>query len=513
MKKKLYFSGAVLFLISWISFILVPVTTDIKVFMAGARQAGFLNDGLITGAVLSWELKGIFSRILSCLIFRAVTLFVPFNTYSFEVICKALYSLILIIIILISMLLSFPGEKRKALKAAFVSSLCFMAVHTGCHMQPEMTASLLTLLSFSVYLNAVKTERHKKTKLFIAGLITGSVFFLKSVLILMSVSMTAAVCIFKKEKRLALSLRDLLTTVIGGITALAAGSLLITVINPGEFRDMLDAAFFQDTLISTGINMKRILSAFFYFHVLSLPFIPVAVLGVICLFINIARLFNTGEKASLFFHFILWFMPLLFIVLSNRYFIYHFEAYVFPALIEIYYAVGYAEGKRKKVIGVFSLVLTFWYLTVFSVISPVVFPFIRMDLRACRETEKMLERTGFDREETVLYLDDGTGAYALGNRSYLRYYYPLPLQRLSEDSGLKCQKESLYRALNYTGKYITVYKDWIFKDGKNEDLKKKIADEYEYAGTIYVFTPPHSIRLSDAFTKHIDLYQRKQISP
>ena len=56
MKKKLYFSGAVLFLISWISFILVPVTTDIKVFMAGARQAGFLNDGLITGAVLSWEL-------------------------------------------------------------------------------------------------------------------------------------------------------------------------------------------------------------------------------------------------------------------------------------------------------------------------------------------------------------------------------------------------------------------------------------------------------------------------
>ena len=88
------------FLYAWISFIFTPMAGDIKIFLANAKQAGYISNDLIVGAFQSWELKSVLSRLLMVFLYKVALLFTPFGTYAFECTVKGLYSVLLILFVL-----------------------------------------------------------------------------------------------------------------------------------------------------------------------------------------------------------------------------------------------------------------------------------------------------------------------------------------------------------------------------------------------------------------------------
>lgn len=495
-------ASCVVFVIAWISFVYAPFT-DAKVFMASANQSNYISKNLILGSFKAWELKSVFSRMSMYLIYKITRIFVPFNTVEFEMLSKFIYSIFLILGSFLSMKL--VVVKKKVISCTVVVSSMLMAVYAGCQMQAEMTVTVLILLAFSLYLNAIKTKRHSGCKLIGAGLLIGSVFYFKSVLILLSVTVVAAICIYLLENHIEFSFKRLMIVVAGSLIALGVVAVLILMINPGEFQDMLDASKFQKTLLAGEVELGDILVKFINNHVERVKYSPVVIVGAVCLLINTLRNVCNKKYKQIFFRIAMWMMPMLFIALSNKYFPYHFMVYVFPALIEICYALAHQNYWKHIVIAITIVGTVGWYLSGLSIISEDVKTYIECNNQAYVETEKVLEEINFDKTQEVLYLDDGFGAYCLEAPSYLKYFFPLPLQRLPEDSQLECYVDALKKVHEYEGRYISVYENWFFKGDKYQELKNKIKNEYEYIGSYYGSTP----QISGAVTKKYDLYERK----
>lgn len=143
--------------------------------MASAKQSNYISSNLIIGSFKAWELKSVFSRMLMYLIYKISCVFVTYNSVAFEAMSKFIYSLFIIGCSYISVKLLF--RRQKVILNAIIVSLSFMALHADCQMQVEMTSSMLVLLAFSLYLNAVKYRKNQILKLVISGMLIGSIFF------------------------------------------------------------------------------------------------------------------------------------------------------------------------------------------------------------------------------------------------------------------------------------------------------------------------------------------------
>ena len=498
------------FAVSWGSFVFTPVTGDLKVFLASAHQATYISKNLILGAFRSWELKSVVSRVLMYLIYKTARVFAPYNSYAFEVVSKAIYSLMLLLTVFAAMRLVFDRNRRKTLIGTAVAASLLMGTHTSCHMQVEMTATLFVLLAFALYLDAVRHETRRTLKLLSAGVLIGLVFYLKSVLILLSVSVVAAVCIYALENRIPLSFGRMMVVVAGSFAALAAVGVLILLIYPAEFRDILDASAFQSTAFSTTQSLRSMAETFLDNHLYRPLFIPAMLLGLFCLLGNLYRAVRGKNWALLFFHLAMWSMPALFVLLSNRYFSYHFAAYLFPSLAELYFFAERRSRSGRVILAAAAVMTAAWYIALFSLLSVNVRTYLAMDLQAYEQSSAFLSGIDYDTEAVVLYLDSGYGGYVLGNPSCLKYFFPLPLQRLPEDSTLACHADCLNKAYAFDGRYVSVEEDWFFGAGRYPGLKEKITNEYRHLGTYYVFFPPQTLGTAGIASrmKAIELYER-----
>lgn len=495
------------FLFSWAGFVFTPMTGDIKVFMASANQSNYISKELIIGAFKAWELKSVFSRTLMYLIYKIACLFTSYGTQSFEITSKFVYSLLIIAGSYFSMFFLSGTDRIKTCFYSLITASLFFAMHTCCQMQVEMTVAMTVLMAYALYINATKNETHTLAKLLCSGALIGSAFYYKSILILLSVSVVAAVAIYLTENGQELSVKRMMTVASGSVLLLTVILLLIVIINPAEIQDMINASHFQKTLFDQAFSIKipfRILKP----SLQSLPFIPVVFAGVIALCFNLtvivfySRHSSTDKKMLALFHLVMWAMPMIFVAVSFRFFVYHYATFIFPAMIELYYAFKFCRTMNRKewkfnyaLTGLMTLavLLAGWYTANFSVLSGSFRNYNRENARAYTLTGKELSLIDFDSRETVLYLDDGRGGYCLGNPSYLKYYFPLPLQRLPEDSDLPCHTESLEAVMNYDGKYIALYDTWFFENNTYEEFRNYIYTEYEPVAFYYVFTPPFSL--------------------
>ena len=495
------------FLISWISFIYIPMTGDIKVFLGSARQSSYISSSILIGAFQAWELKSVLSRLLICIIYRISSLFFAYGTLEFEITCKFVYSLIILIGTFITIRLLV--ERKKALFYSVILSTVFFATHTCCQMQVEMTVSVILLISCSLYINSIRTQKRTTLKLIVSGILIGTVFFFKSILILMSISMLATIIMYLFYTGESLSLKRLLIVVFGSLLSLLAIFLLILVINPREIQDIINASAFQSTLFSVHPSIKEILSAFISNHIKNILFIPITILGIVALIINTFLSLRNKEFKLFLCHVILWIMPAIFIMLSNKYFAYHFAVYIYPSVIELYFFIIYKNKVLNCAILILAILTGIWYMFAFSFFSGNFRVYYDLNIEAYEKTEESLIAMSFDSDETVLYLDGGCAGYCLGNKSYLKYYYPLPLQRLPENSELECYRDSLSAVLDYEGKYIALDSSWFFGLQKNQSIKEKIKNEYQIIGTYYMFSPPFSINPDNAHVSEMEIYVKK----
>lgn len=509
-KRNIIFAvGAVLFAFSWIGFVFTPMTGDIKVFLASANQSHYISEDLIVGAFKAWELKSVFSRTLMYLLYKIACLFTSYGTLSFEILCKALYTVMIAALNLLSIKLLAGKDRKKVVIGTMLTSAAFMAMHTGSQMQVEMTTALLILLAYALYINAIETNKFSAAKLLCSGFLIGSTFFFKSALLLLSVTVVAAVCIYLLNHNKKLSIKRMLTVASGSVICLVATFVLILLINPSEIQDMIDASAFQSTLLSVKIPIKDLAVTFLTRHKEYLVFLPVVAVGVASLLINSVYDLKHRKFLTFLFRITMWLMPAVFVLLSNKYFVYHFAAYIFPSLVDIC-----DLGKKKRLLykcllGTSLTLAIAWYTVAFSVVSANFEAYYQCNITAYEKTAAELKTIDFVREENTLYLDAGCGGYCLGNPSHIKYFYPLPLQRLPEDSTLTCHTESLVAAMSFDGKYIAVDKNWFFYSGKYAQLSEKMETQYEYVASYYMFSPPFSYDPNAADINEFKLYEKK----
>ena len=508
----------VFFLYTWISFIFTPLLGDIRHFLAAAKQASYISGDLIVGAFQSWELKSVLSRLLMYFLYKVAVLFTPYGTYAFGCVVKGIYSVLLIFFVFLAVRLVFPKNRSKILWATVAVSTLFMACSTESHLQVEMTGNLLVLLAFALYWNAIRTNRLYLPKLLGAGMLIGLIFWLKSILLLMSVAVVAAVCIFLLEEGRQLSLKRMMIVVAGSLLSLAVIAGLVALINPSEFQEIINAAEYQESFFTPRIMWKKSFNDFIKGYSEKPFFTPVLLLGFVCLITNLVRLFRSRKMGhgdsvpvtqSVFFHLVLWLVPTLFIVISDRYFSYHFFVYLFPAIIEIGDLLLHRSRVRDIVFSAAAVLAAGWYAVFFSLPAPNMQAFIQKDQQVEQETAAFLDSVSFDRSETVLYLDDGGGAYVLGNPSYLKHFFPLPLQRLLETTKKPIRQETLEKVLAYEGKYITLQPYWFYSVNGYPEIREKMEREYTSVGQFAVFSPPHIIFPAEKISvTWLDLYVR-----
>ena len=338
-----------LFCIVAVSFIFEPVTGDVKVFSAAARQSDFLDGNFIQNVYNSWELKGVGSRMTAYILYKIATIFSVFPSIQFEYALSAVYFLLSSVIIFASICLFFPEKKRESKIKHFLWLEIFLfSVQIMCRIQVEMTCTIFLLLAFSLYVNSVKAHKKEFLKLAFAGALVAITFFYKSVFILMAFSFLAACCLFNNktnEKQLA---KKCLYMIIGGTLALGIGIALILLINPYEFEDMKNASLFQTTLFSGGhLNIIGFIGGFVYAS-MGIPALFIAALLAISVIIE-----RFKEKAfvEILLKIALWIVPAIIIILANKFFIYHYYIFIFPTVSYLRFIYIFA----KKIIVLFSM--------------------------------------------------------------------------------------------------------------------------------------------------------------
>jgi len=563
-----------LFIISFIGFVLTPFTGDLQVLMGGAKQADFFDGGLIYNSFMQWDLKGALYRLTNYTIFLIANHIAGFANYCFSSLCLFIYAIFICAVSYISIKLVVGKGKsiKEIILFSMLLSITFFTAQVICRMQAEMTSILLLLLSFALYINAMLTSRYSSLKIFISGMLIGSVFFFKSPLILLSISFIAAAYLWEKKNGFASEIQRYVLLAVGSVTTLLMIFVVILLINPHEIQNMFAASVYQQTLLSTKVSIARIFVRFTYGYMQGSLGIPVLTMGLLCMAVNLINNIKMKRFADAMVQVVLWLTPTVYVAISNCYFTYHFLVFVLPSLFEIYmiyccvkeYNITVVLNRRLIYMGLvlvtFSVLTSSWlekiiywnymdYLMGFivfllvsinaasflkngkvninqMVVMPLLFlSFIYMSYVSIFSinTNSYIKLTNavyaqkitlpIPDSEEVLFLDDGVGSYLLGNKSYLAEYYPLPLQRIaegSENSKRTFYRKAFERATNYEGEYISVYENWFFGSGKNETMLKKLNNEYKKVGSYITYSIPMCLfeKQDESNLRYNDIYKR-----
>lgn len=494
------------------NFIATPIVSDFRVFLSGANQASYINKNLIIGSYKQWELKGCLNRLLIYMVYRIAMLVTEYPSYCFGVVCSIVYLIIVFSIIALSVNLIF--DTSNGYKKIIYTELVFLSLvmtWVECHVQAEMSGTAVLILAFALYYNTAKEGsgglKKNVAKLLSAGVLIGAVFYIKSIMLLMSVSVVAGIGLLLSKKK-DYSFKRLCIVVLGAIIEIIFNAGLLSVINPSEFGDMLNASLFQRPFWASSLTVLSAIKSVITHFNQYMNLIPILNIGVVCLVLNIVCYIRTKNLLKLFYDIIMWLMPFSFVFISSQYFVYHYLVFVFPSIIEVIVLF-----KRKTRLGVTIVCLLFFavcmrYQTEMGYFSRNIQSYIMVDKETYTHNKEFFNLADIDREAVCMYLDDGIGSYYLGNESYLKYYFPLPLQRLSDTMDAGIRTETLEKAMGYDGKYILVYDNWFFALGYNDDLRKKIDLEYKYIGSFKRYAPPSFIS-DDMGTQEYDLYERR----
>ena len=501
------------FIISLYSFIVTPFSGDLFVLFAGSHQADMLGGNIISNAFMQWDLKGAFYRLALYIIYRCINPFVNLigTGTNFCIAVNAFFCACVIAAITFSVIIARGiKEGRKNLFAILALCTAIFASFQHTHIQAEMICAVKLILAFSVYINAQRTKRFFRTKIFISGFIAAGIIFYKTIFALMALPFAAGIYLYNRKNNCTLGLRDFLFIIAGGLLMLLGASALILCINPHEIQNILDAAVWQHTFINGEGKILPALRDFVMFGAYSALTIPVILCGLIFSAFNFLDDIRSRSYECIILRLLLWLGSLSVIVIANCYFIYHYFILVPEFVLEIYLA-----NKRRKFAKCavsFALVISAaFYLCFMSPFSVYVSESTKLTEETYSESRKIISALNISPSESIMYLDDGFGAYLIGNKSWLDEYYPLPLQRVREDSEYPSHVKVLKKALDFRERYVAVNDSWFFKEGNNQRIKDKLNREYRkrcslsmYTSTLNVFRSPSEKKLH----RVIDIYER-----
>lgn len=512
------------------SFIKTPFTGDIKVFMAAANQAKYKDSGLIMSIFEAWELKGIASRLFIYVIYAVADFFVGFeNKMMFELACKLVYAVILVIIFALSVIIMPTDNKNRALIFG-IMFFAFFATGTASQLQVEMTCVAICLLAAACLI------RNKTWSLALCGALCSLLFFFKSIFILLFASVLLCGALYNSVVKASLTKRSFTIPVVSFFACELVLIGLVAIVYPQEFADMAQASEYQSTLLSesSNVTLQSISTRFIQNFTLSVVMIPILIIGVVGSIHEIIRAVKEKNNPVWICLSLIWILSADIIIVSNTYFIYHYFLLALPAIIGtiMYFKhiersilqvtlAGFAAlsavtvfnvllgpdykitainnstvllvclhlfaaalviftiGKYKKTGAFFSFVALTVCFFLWSNFLSALAPYYK-NLRTIDEFSYISSTRDIPKdigEGEVLFLDSGAAAFYIDAPSYSRYFFNLPLQRWTTQDKWEWKDTEYQKALAFDGKYVVVDYGWMNMNNLPE-LNQKLNSEY-----------------------------------
>lgn len=530
-KKLFNWFFAIFWVYALIAAICQPFKNDCTVFWAWAQQ---VYDSPLHGfdAIESvWEIKGLLSRLIYLQLYAFVRLFTadmyPYGHILFKILGFFEINLLLAVASALVPETYLPNWRRK-MNLFVIASLSVSTLNQMCILQPEVWGFAMLFLSFALLL------RGKWYNKVLGGIVLGLLFFMKTPMLLLSVSVFFAMLLVERKKFWE-GVVSVLPYAGSALCVIVALLLLLHWTYPQEIQDLLDAAYFQPTLLHFGP-----LKSLRYFNMgitkcYDMPLnLPVLGLGSIAFLLFVTQ---RKWKESLCMMAI-WLFPYLYVVISNCYFIYHFAIFLPTAVLTLFLTREYwfkILTHRMFVFIVVTVVVTIPCsfgpaFNIFSRLRTLAFlvPYVLMTLSlvekwrirvlalaVCyaiftfivtisgfsypqRQTKEWVafeieknEKKGYPLGQTlgdgpIMQLNDGLGFLWITNPTYLRHMHPLPIQRIEESSKFaqsETFKQTKRDVLNYQGEYIVATPFWLF-ERQHDDIEAFLKEKYHPIDTL-----------------------------
>jgi hypothetical protein len=456
----------------------------------GYGKQVFMNDGRGLDAIMkTWDMRGFIYRFFRYVDYLFAST-IAGNVFTLQAqFFYKLFGVAMLFILLYLAVMALPGKflgNLKRLELFCLSAIGLLAVHFASHFQAEMPGVFLIILATSIYLrNTVKSS-------ILAGLVIGLSFFWKSPLPLMGGSVYFASLLLTDQK-FKNSLKYISIAALSAFLVIGIVLLYFHFYNNQEIVDIINASYYQHTLLHE-LTVKRFcvsLCAFARGFFPSMLYKPVVCLGVVASVIVLITFIKRRKYHSVFYVIGMWAFPMFYIMLSNCYWAYHYYLMIYPSFVMLALLTRETEIVSSKAFmygrNVLVIALGLFYVVYLSAISP-------YSITASKEYQEYITRTTQEarritdeyQSANILYLDDGHGAFLFPAKSYCRYLYPLPIQRIKKDNPFidsDTYKDTNSYILSYDGKIITLMDEWFFFYCDHEDIRSKIDTEYHLSTT------------------------------
>ena len=527
----------VIWIYAFVSAIFRPLLNDNMVFWAWAQQ---VNESTLSGldAIESvWEIKGLFSRIIYFQLYWLTQLFSPTLWPNGQYIYQAIGYTEICLLIGLSLYL-IPKEylsfKEKIYSFLVITGAFFISTPMAA-LQPEQWGICILLLSTSLLL------RGSTQCSILGGIILGTTIFIKTPLLLLSGSIFFAYMLIKRKKLIA-TIKEIWLYALSALIGIVLIMGLLYVFYPIEIQDIRDASHYQSTLLSYNsiIHVIRDLGHSIV-NMWQIPvYLPILIVGALSAIMYISS--RSIKEIAIMFS--LWLFPFLYVVISNCYFQYHFVTFFFPAFISLYLIKDEFLNVEKKyftTICIISIILgivfsfkpcyfvirltgeyfliipyllislglhpTWKYKSLATSVCFSIFIFISwnslishmhrkemINIKEClrqNADNNHYQNQIIENNDSILTIDAGVSHLWIANASYLRHFYPLPLQRTDDSSEFKLSETYLQtqeKVLRYSGNVILMDTAWFYGNSKQIEIRNMIDADFYLADSILDIT-------------------------
>lgn len=457
-----------------------PPTDDVMSSFASVFQADHLDSPFPENVYRSWHQRGIGYRYLIYALTHAAALLTDTTRPArFELTVKVLYYGLLLLLIAASCRAARSALARIGVTPFDAFAVCALGILTCSQMLQMQAEELAVVLALAMTAAAVSDSRRTQ---WLSGLFVPLLFSCKFLTVAYAVLPVAVLLALVPIRR-----AQLLRVLASSAAGLAATVAIWTVFLPLELTSARNAALLQSAL---KYSQRGVIDGFGWGLGRALqhaPFlIPGLALGAV---LALRPRSGAPKRAALLGGMFLACAAV--VIVQSKWFPYHFAGFLLFAYLVCGMALALAApGRRNRwFAAIAGLTLFGWALSILILRDgPLRYPdanggfyaLVRYEprMRMLREIES---RFALGREESMLFLSDGTPNYVIRCRSYLPYYYPLPLQRLRFNPALastELHRSQLAAALAYRGEYVLLEPAW-FDLKLLPELERKLETEYE----------------------------------
>jgi len=444
-----------------LSFVLNALSSDPKIYQGIARLTDYFGS-FPQNVDLIWEVKSISNRMINYLLYKFVSIFIPYSNHYLQGVAIKIISLIIVLLI------CYYFSRQIKIKYSFqVSSILVLSTSNVSTLQAEWWAVVFTLLAIGLMLDE-DTRLH-----YLSGLIISIVFFFKGISGMFMVTSLCIVYLFKPDFE---KLKQLIIKMLIGFII----PTVIILFSP-LFPNVLNDIFLSAKIAPVGRFGLELLAANFgvksYFSLIDLPFLLIGLLFGSYLYIVFMR---KREFKFVMVFILMWLSTVFIVLIQSEFFTYHYVVLVIPTIATILLCKPYPHASFSAIIVTFMLFLFFTSFWSAHGIEERVF-WEKKDYDANKIINQLPD---LKNQSNILYLESCNGPYYFEVNATSRYICALPFHRNAPEwniTWLREYRENYASIMSYTGKYV-IFEDsnWFAMNTTPDNIKvgNKINNEY-----------------------------------